>query len=194
MSTRRSGWRHWIGAVMIMAASTLTMAATTKGEIPVAAAAGKAQSTADHSKFKELEGPFKSGPEVTKACLSCHTEASHQVMKSIHWTWEATSPTTGQKLGKHHVANNFCGSIVSNEPRCTSCHAGYGWDDKNFDFSKQENVDCLACHDTTTDYKKVATDAGHPLYEPREMPKGSGKIVQPPDLAKIAQNVGKEQL
>ena len=40
-------------------------------------------------------------------------------------------------------------------------------------------------------YKKVATDAGHPLYAPREMPKGSGKIVQPPDLTKIAQAVGK---
>ena len=100
MGTRTSGWRKWLGAALIMAASSLAAAATDAaggaGELPIAAAGGKAQSTADHSKFKELEGPFKSGPEVTKACLSCHTEASHQVMKSIHWTWEATSPTTGQ--------------------------------------------------------------------------------------------------
>ncbi|MDP2107483.1 MAG: hypothetical protein Q8J67_00360, partial [Rhodocyclaceae bacterium] len=35
--------------------------------------------TADHSKFKELQKQFKTGPEVTKACLSCHTEAAKQV-------------------------------------------------------------------------------------------------------------------
>ena len=41
-------------------------------------------STADHSKFKELQRPFASGPEVTKACLSCHTEAAKQVMRTKH--------------------------------------------------------------------------------------------------------------
>ena len=148
-------------------------------------------STTDHSKLEALKGPFKSGPEVTQACLACHNEAGHQVMNSLHWTWDTVSPTTGKRLGKKFAANNFCGSPISNEPRCTSCHAGYGWKDQSFDFTKQENVDCLACHDQTGTYKKVATDAGHPLYEPREMPKGSGKIVQPPDLAKVAQSVGK---
>lgn len=192
MGTRTFSWRRLLGAALIMAASSLGMAAadTTAG-LPIAAAGGKPQSTADHSKFKELQGPFKTGPEVTKACLACHNEASHQVMKSVHWTWETISPTTGKKLGKQHAANNFCGSILSNEPRCTSCHAGYDWKDKNYDFTNQNNVDCLACHDTTATYKKIPTDAGHPLYEPREMPKGSGKIVQPPDLVKIAQAVGK---
>lgn len=159
---------------------------------PALAASTKAQSasTTDHSKLEALQGPFKSGPEVTKACLTCHNNASHQVMKSIHWTWEATNKATGKTLGKQHAANNFCGSVLSNEPRCTSCHAGYDWKDKNYDFTNQENVDCLACHDTTGTYKKIATDAGHPLYSAREMPKGSGKIVQPPDLTKIAQHVG----
>jgi octaheme c-type cytochrome (tetrathionate reductase family) len=150
--------------------------------------------TADHSKFKELQGPFKSGPEVTKACLACHNLAGHQVMKSVHWTWEAKSPTTGKTLGKKWAANNFCGSPLSNEPRCTSCHAGYGWTDKNFDFTNQDNVDCLACHDTTGGYKKFSTDAGHPLYEDRvheamEGPPGK-KPVKAPDLTKIAQQVG----
>lgn len=155
------------------------------------AAKPASKSTTDHSLLEELKGPFKTGPDVTRACLKCHNTAGHQVMDSIHWKWEAKSPTTGKTLGKQYAANNFCGSIISNETRCTSCHAGYGWKDKKFDFSNQENVDCLACHDKTTTYKKVPTDAGHPLYEAREMPKGSGKIVQPPDLAKIAQNVGK---
>ena len=192
------GWRHVLSGVLMMVATAFVTASTESSVTTTTAlgmsslvAGGASKSTADHSKFKELQGPFSSGPEVTKACLACHNEASHQVMKSIHWTWETISPTTGAKLGKQFAANNFCGSMLSNEPRCTSCHAGYGWTDKNYDFTKQENVDCLACHDTTSTYKKVATDAGHPLYEPREMPKGSGKIVQPPDLARIAQHVGK---
>ena len=88
MGTRTSGWRNWLGAALIMAASSLALAATDAaggaGGTPIAAAGGKAASTADHSKFKELQGPFKTGPEVTKACLACHNEAGHQVMKSVH--------------------------------------------------------------------------------------------------------------
>ena len=34
-------------------------------------------STADHSLFKDLQKTFTSGPEVTKACLGCHTEAGN---------------------------------------------------------------------------------------------------------------------
>ena len=68
------------------------------------AAADSKASTADHSKFEQLQGPFASGPDVTKACLGCHTEAAKQVHKSIHWTWEYTNPATGQLLGKKHVA------------------------------------------------------------------------------------------
>jgi len=41
-------------------------------------------STADHTKFDDLKVAFTSGPEVTKACLKCHTEAGHQFMKNIH--------------------------------------------------------------------------------------------------------------
>ena len=67
-------------------------------------------------------------------------------------------------------------------PFCTSCHAGYGWKDKNFDFSSENNVDCLACHDTTGNYKKLPGLAGHPVYKEMELPPGSGKIVKPVDL------------
>lgn len=155
----------------------------------------KTSTTTDHRQLPALQGPFKTGPEVTKACLSCHNMAGHQVMKSVHWQWEVTSPTTGKKLGKKWAANNFCGSVLSNEPRCTSCHAGYGWTDKTFDFTNQANVDCLACHDTTGSYKKFGTDAGHPLYadrefEPMEGPPGK-KPFKAPDLTLIAQQVGK---
>jgi octaheme c-type cytochrome (tetrathionate reductase family) len=41
-----------------------------------------------------------------------------------------------------------------------SCHIGYGWEDANFDFSNQENVDCLACHADTALYAK--SDFGYP--------------------------------
>ncbi len=61
--------------------------------------------TADHKKFKVLQKDFKNGPEVTEACLSCHTEAAKEVHKSIHWTWEFD--TGKQKLGKRYVLNNF---------------------------------------------------------------------------------------
>jgi hypothetical protein len=72
------------------------------------AAAVTNASTADHSKFKELQQNFKSGPDVTKACLKCHTEAAKQIHKTTHWTWEYRNPANGQLLGKKHLINNFC--------------------------------------------------------------------------------------
>ena len=155
------------------------------------------RSTADHTNFEELNRDFKTGPEVTAACLECHTEAARQIMDTSHWTWicprakEEYAQRHGEPIGKaQHVINNFCIALGSNEPRCTSCHAGYGWKDKNFDFNQETNVDCLVCHDTTGSYRKYPTAAGHPNYEPKEWPKGSGKMWQPPDLKKIARNVG----
>ncbi len=139
-------WRLFLGATIVAA-----LAATG------AALAGEAVSTADHSKFKELEGPFETGPEVTRACLQCHTEAAKQVHKTKHWTWSAVNEQTGQKLGKRNVINNFCISTQSNIAACSSCHAGYGWKDDSydsFDFASEENVDCLVCHDTTYTYDR----------------------------------------
>jgi len=161
-------------------------------EAPAAVPAAKvSNSTADHSKFKELQQNFKTGPDVTKACLSCHTEAGKQVMKTKHWTWDFLNPENQQRLGKKNVINNFCTAVPSNYKFCTACHAGYGWEDKNFDFTKQENVDCLVCHDTTGTYKKLPGLAGHPAYKEMEFPIGSGKKVKPVDLPKVAQGVGK---
>lgn len=150
-------------------------------------------STADHSEFEELNGPFASGPEVTQACIDCHNKASDEFKHSIHGTWEYSHPKTGQKLGKRTVINAFCGNVVSNEPRCTSCHASYGWKDmtKNPPSAAEDaKVDCLVCHDTTGTYSKWPTGAGHPLYEPKTK---KGNTHMPPDLAKVAQNVGMPQ-
>ena len=147
-------------------------------------------STADHSKFEALQKPFATGPEVTAACLTCHTEASKQLHKTTHWTWAFDNPMTGQQLGKKNVINNFCVATSTNWPRCTSCHIGYGWKDDNFDFASEKNVDCLVCHDTTGTYKKYPAGAGHPAYKPKKFPPKVGKLFAPPDLMKVAQSVG----
>ena len=78
--------------------------------------------------------------------------------------------------------------IQSNEARCTSCHAGYGWDDTSFDFSSEKNVDCLVCHDQTGTYEKFPTGAGHPVSEPTKF---GGKTYYPPNWNKVAQSVGR---
>lgn len=157
---------------------------------PVAASVPPvSDSTADHGKFKELQKKFASGPEVTKACLSCHTEAAKQVQKTKHWTWEYADPKSGKMLGKKNVINNYCTTTISNEKDCMACHAGYGWKDATFDFKAEDNVDCLICHDATGTYRKLPGDAGHPVYERREFPHGSGKFVEAVDLSKVAQSV-----
>ncbi len=151
----------------------------------------ESSSTADHSKFKALQVKFKTAPEVTKACLTCHTEAAKQIQKTKHWTWEFLNTETNQKLGKKHIINNFCTAVESNQKFCTACHVGYGWEDSKYDFSKQENVDCVVCHESTGTYRKVPGLSGHPTYKDMEYPPHSGKIVKAPDLAKVAQSVGK---
>ena len=151
----------------------------------------KLNTTADHSKFTELQREFKTGPELTRACLSCHTEAAGQIHRTKHWKWEYLNPGTGQTLGKKTIVNNFCISIASNQASCTSCHVGYGWKDAKFDFSSQENVDCVVCHDTTGNYRKPPGLAGNVVTADTEFPPGSGKVIKGIDLTKIAQKVGK---
>lgn len=131
----------------------------------------------DHSLF--IRGPLNTGPEVTDTCLYCHDHAAEDIMKTTHWTWSLKQVVEGKQVerGKINAINNFCVSVGSNEPRCTSCHIGYGWKDNTFDFSDQTKVDCLVCHDTTGTYSKSPAGAGHP--DPKV------------NLEKVAQNVGK---
>ena len=141
-------------------------------------------STADHTKFRELQGPFASGPEVTRACLSCHTEAGQHFMKSLHWTWEFIHPKTGQKLGKKTLINTFCTNARGNEGMCAQCHAGYGWKDDSFDFTDETNIDCLVCHDRTGTYYKTPNSPGNPSCS--VMFEGKAPIA----WARVAQGVG----
>jgi octaheme c-type cytochrome (tetrathionate reductase family) len=150
-------------------------------------AAERGKPTADHTKFEALKGPFETGPDVTRACLTCHTEAAGQVMKTIHWSWVCPKAMK-ERIGKSvQVINNFCIALPSNEPRCTSCHVGYGWKDKDFDFKDETLVDCLICHDTTGSYRKLPAGAGHPAYVPTEF----DHVLYPAvDLAEVARRVG----
>lgn len=144
-------------------------------------------STADHRRFEALQRTFNSGAEVTRACLECHTEAAKQVRNTIHWTWEAVHPGTGRTVGKRHVVNSFCSNLATNEPRCTSCHNGYGLRGPDFDFADDTRVDCLSCHDTTGTYVKAPTGAGQVLKEATQV---HGQALTPPDLGHVARNVG----
>lgn len=178
-------FRHAVSRMRLVPAGILAALAT------VASGADRPLPTADHSQFEALQGPFQDAREVTAACLECHTEAAEQIRNTTHWTWTYHHPETGQVLGKRHVINSFCGVPITNEPRCTSCHVGYGWTDmKQPPPAEDTAVDCLVCHDTTGDYWKFPTLAGLPTDVPREWPSGSGTMVEPPDLAHIARNVG----
>lgn len=130
----------------------------------------------DHTDL--MPGPYETGPEVTAACLTCHEDAAHQVSMTTHWTWQSPPVEVAWSdepvsIGKANVINNFCIGIQSNEPDCTRCHAGYGWEDETFDFTNVGNVDCLVCHDQTGTY--VKGEAGEP--------------VETVDLALVAQSV-----
>lgn len=91
--------------------------------------------TVDHSRLEALNRPFLSGPEITNACLGCHTEAETQFHQTIHWTWIA-DPLTG-KAG--YSLNNFCISTNKTADKgCMSCHPGWG--------KSTETTNCLVCH------------------------------------------------
>ncbi|MCG2763192.1 MAG: tetrathionate reductase family octaheme c-type cytochrome [Desulfarculaceae bacterium] len=148
---------------------------------PVGCTDCHAKKVPDHRKLVKL--PDKPGPlEVTKECLRCHQDAANHLQSAAHWQWKGPSPFTvnGEKridMGKAtNTINNFCVALPSNWPRCTSCHAGYGWSNAEFDFNDQSRMDCLVCHDTTGTYSKVPTAAGWPFLEL--------------DFKKIAQSVG----
>jgi len=123
----------------------------------------------------------------TSQCLNCHGKIGDDVMKTAHWKWEGTvsgiKGFEGTIHGKKDLLNNFCLAVPTNEGRCSQCHIGYGWGDKNFDFGNPKNIDCLACHDQTGTYKKVATPtAAQPIV--------GGPDMTPEALQKVAQSVG----
>ncbi|MEZ5334509.1 MAG: tetrathionate reductase family octaheme c-type cytochrome [Methanolobus sp.] len=138
-------------------------------------------SSAAYLNHSFLTGPYEEGQDVTADCISCHSQQAADMLNSTHWLWTTCSECgcgdeTYEGLGKRTVINNFCVAIASNEPRCTSCHTGYGWADDTFDFTNASNIDCVVCHETTGTYTKIPT--------------GAGAVDPSVDLVTVAQSVG----
>jgi octaheme c-type cytochrome (tetrathionate reductase family) len=132
----------------------------------------------DHSKLEALERRFASPRDVTTACLSCHTERGAEVMASSHWNWSRREYIPGRgirSLGKRNAINNFCIGVSGNLGGCDSCHAGYGMVDAGFDFRDPRNIDCLACHDTTNTYVRVAGGLPAPSVDLRKVAQSAGR-------------------
>lgn len=103
----------------------------------------------------------------TSTCLRCHSEIGDNILTTGHWTWKGrTANVQGMEReyhGKVDFINNFCIAIATNEPRCTQCHIGVGYANKDFDFSDPTQIDCLVCHDQTGTYAKDPKAAGAPV-------------------------------
>jgi octaheme c-type cytochrome (tetrathionate reductase family) len=141
-----------VGTVLLLATPNRNPAADPWSGVPVRA------SHTDHSDL--MNEPFASGPEVTQRCLSCHEDAAHEVMQTNHWTWQAPPVEVSWRdepvsIGKANAINNFCLGALPNIAGCSRCHAGYGWLQPEYDFTVQENVDCLVCHDQSGAYVKA---------------------------------------
>jgi octaheme c-type cytochrome (tetrathionate reductase family) len=146
-----------LGALFIVAVFSAVVRANSSQ--PAQHAAGyqkKIRPHFDHAPV--MPASFERPQDVTRACLGCHPDA-RQVMKSSHWTWlggevEVAGHEGKTRIGKRNLLNNFCIASTGNEKACTKCHAGYGWVDADFDFAKEENVDCLVCHERSGTYAK----------------------------------------
>jgi len=110
--------------------------------------------TTDHAKHEILQKDFKSGEELTQACISCHSEAEKQFHKTIHWTWLADPSDKERQYGKAgNSLNNFCISTNKTDDKgCLSCHPGWGT-------SRETTVNCLVCHSRTNmNFDEAMTD------------------------------------
>jgi len=147
-SNAATGWMAALLFVVLLAVgsgSSAVFAATEDEALGIklakqAVRSDKHWTTVDHSKIEILNQDFSSGDQITRACLSCHTDAAMQFEETIHWTWEVPSEKPGIMNGKAgHAVNNFCISGNAMEDKgCVSCHAG--WD------GKDGLVNCLSCH------------------------------------------------
>lgn len=130
--------------------------------VAMLAAAAQGMAGVDHAEF--VKGPFKTGPDVTKACLECHEKESNDFIKTSHWKWKGPSnghvkglEHSDKEYGKANLINNFCTSTQGGpngmvHEACAKCHAGYGWSTTNFDYTDKTKIDCLVCHAQKGDY------------------------------------------
>lgn len=142
--------------------------------------------TTDHSKHEVLQKDFKSGLEITRACLSCHSEAEAQFHKSIHWTWRADSSDTDKQFGKAgNSINNFCISTNKTADKsCLACHPGWGT-------SLESGINCLVCHSQKDmNWDEAMDDIQGFLEEGDDESKEIAKEIQA-ELKEAAQSIGR---
>ena len=142
--------------------------------------------TTDHRRHKVLQQDFKSGMEVTRACLSCHSEAEAQFHKTVHWTWLADPADRTREYGKAgNSLNNFCISANKKQDKgCLSCHPGWG-------NSTDSGVNCLVCHSQKNmNFDEAITDIKGFLEEGDEESLEIAKEIQA-ELKEAAQSVGR---
>lgn len=127
--------------------------------LAVALTGGVAAAAEDHTEY--IEGPFKTGEEVTAACLECHEEEAQAILHTNHWKWKGVPRTvkgmekSKKEYGKANLINNFCTDIEGgSRPFCTKCHIGYGWADSSEPMQDISKIDCLVCHAREGRYKK----------------------------------------
>ncbi|MDA3918687.1 MAG: tetrathionate reductase family octaheme c-type cytochrome [Deltaproteobacteria bacterium] len=101
--------------------------------------------TTDHSQHKVLQQDFKTGEEITKACISCHSSVETQFHTTIHWTWRAKGEKSNITYGKAgDSVNTFCLSGNGMDDKgCLKCHVG--WNKKGMD----SKINCLNCHNNS---------------------------------------------
>ncbi len=154
--------------------------------------------TADHSKFPELQRFFQTPEEVTATCLRCHNTASTEIMSTSHWLWARKTDKlpgregTSVEVGKKNIINNFCIALVSNEPRCTSCHIGMaGRTARSTSRTKTRSTAWCATSRRAPTRNSPPAPATRPRWT-RYIPENK-KLYKRPDYARVAQSVGKPQ-
>jgi octaheme c-type cytochrome (tetrathionate reductase family) len=141
--------------------------------------------TTDHSKHEILQKNFKSGEELTQACISCHSEAEKQFHQTIHWTWLADPSDKEREYGKAgNSLNNFCISTNKTvDASCLACHPGWGT-------SKESPVNCLVCHSQKRmNFDEAMTDIQGFLEEGDEESQEIALEIQA-ELRDAAQDIG----
>lgn len=125
---------------------------------------------------QQIQGPFTDARAVTVKCLECHQQQAEEVLHSSHWTWVRPRTLNGKSVtaGKKDSLAGFAIDVVANGPRCLRCHISTSPNKESFAKPAAEMVDCLACHDTTGQYRHGAEPGREQL----------------PDLTPVVRNVG----
>ena len=126
---------------------------------------------------QQIPGPFADARAVVVKCLECHQQQAEEVLHSSHWTWVRPRTLNGKSVtaGKKDSLAGFAIDVVANGPRCLSCHISTSPSKESFTKPAAEMVDCLACHDTTGQYRRGADPGGDRLSDLTAMARNVGR-------------------